>query len=80
MMSIVLDGPGQLSPAALKFIEFMRDVCDDQVDDMTNALNTVTLRDRRNRAIHRDASTQWRAPVCPQYWLYSYKAACRRAT
>jgi hypothetical protein len=53
MMPLGLDGPGQLSPRlSFGFIEFMRDVCDDQVDDMTNALNTLTLPDRRNRVFH----------------------------
>lgn len=45
-----LDGRGQLSQRHyFSFIEFMLNVCHDQVDYMTAALNTATLRDRLNK-------------------------------
>jgi Fic family protein len=45
-----MDGHGQLSQRHyFGFIEFMLEVCHDQVNYMTEALNTVTLRERLTR-------------------------------
>lgn len=50
-----LDGRGQLSQRHyFNFIEFMLDVCHDQVDYMAAALNTTTLRDRLSRVFQYD--------------------------
>lgn len=60
-----LDGRGQLSQRHyFGFIEFMLDVCHDQVDYMTEALNTVTLRDRLTRVFQYNEQLR-QSPVRP---------------
>lgn len=54
-----LDGRGQLSQRHyFGFIEFMLDVCHDQVDYMTEALNTVTLRARLTKVFQYNEQLQ----------------------